>query len=869
MNKKYRILLTVIVIVSVFVGTASAKFYQVDDLSTDPDTQYLYEIARDTWNSIAYYVDDETGLPYDNSEDRTYTGIDKIGLYIASVAVAKELGFVSEEEALNRVNKTVNTLLSEDFKTWNGSGTAYESPAIRIPYTWYNMTTLEPLPPTDIDVCTIDLSNYYACLIIGRSAFPERNQSFSKLLDDVNWSLLYNYSKNIFYGGYNTKTCNYSTWYCEYLASDSQTASFFGIATEVVPAKHWEILNRCFEEWHGYKYYKPGWVGGLFTQFLPGIFIAQRQTLMGRSAEEFTRAQIAHANDIGAPVWGWSPSSSPCGDEYIGCGQLRDEIVTPHASALAVVYQPEEVIQNLKKMEEMCARAPLKMSVLDDFNDGCPPNNWGGNEGVWNSGGAVIKSYFDSKIRHCDCGCSLKLNYDITATGSAGGYWWVFKGCPEFEPTDISDYNTFGFRVKGDEEDSYTTKFYLEFADENWTKATKEVAGIDNNWVNISVDLNSLKSEYPKVNWEKMRQVAIVLNQSITAKMGTLYFDDLDFGDETTEYKFGFRDSINWTSGEFSGKFLTLDQAMVFLSIANYLNGTVWHLFMEDSISKKGVSLIEDYQGSVIYFAEGEDWINKSGGGLDNKPHASNCSCLGNGWGNNGEYAEYLINLSEDADKVLFKMRYSDKFDAKNNANHVWIYLDGILKGELFTENTSDWDAFQWSNQASIGYIPAGEHELKIVSDDGGELNCVNLDCFKLFHEKKYFDTGSGTYPSIMGTHNGTITPAHDVNVSKMYTYACVGTGGHTESIKLYKNGELIASGTWNGYQSDYHNITITPSVILQAGRTYNYTIITGSYPLIIHAISKEVTGGTITCTSFVDANGKIYTDWIPAIRLE
>ena len=131
------------------------------------------------------------------------------------------------------------------------------------------------------------------------------------------------------------------------------------------------------------------------------------------------------------------------------------------------------------------------------------------------------------------------------------------------------------------------------------------------------------------------------------------------------------------------------------------------------------------------------------------------------------------------------------------------------------------------------------------------------------------FDIGTGTYPSIMGTHKGEIKPSCNINVSKLYTYPCAGTGGHTESIKLYENGELIASGIWNGYQSDYHNITITPSVILQAGHTYNYTIVTGSYPQIIHAASKEVTGGTFTCTSFVDANGKTYTDWIPAIRLE
>jgi len=133
------------------------------------------------------------------------------------------------------------------------------------------------------------------------------------------------------------------------------------------------------------------------------------------------------------------------------------------------------------------------------------------------------------------------------------------------------------------------------------------------------------------------------------------------------------------------------------------------------------------------------------------------------------------------------------------------------------------------------------------------------------------FDTepSENPYPSIMGTHKGTITPSDNINVSKLYTYACAGTGGHTESIKLYENGELIASGTWNGYQDEWHNITITPSVTLLAGHTYNYTIVTGSYPQIIHAKSKDVTGGTITCTSFVDANGKIYYDWIPAIRLE
>jgi hypothetical protein len=48
-----------------------------------------------------------------------------------------------------------------------------------------------------------------------------------------------------------------------------------------------------------------------------------------------------------------------------------------------------------------------------------------------------------------------------------------------------------------------------------------------------------------------------------------------------------------------------------------------------------------------------------------------------------------------------------------------------------------------------------------------------------------------------------------------------------------------------------------------------NYTILTGSYPQIIHEKEFNTTGGKMTCTKFVDANGKIYDDWIPAIKLK
>ncbi|KAF5434221.1 hypothetical protein C5S35_14930, partial [Candidatus Methanophagaceae archaeon] len=68
---------------------------------------------------------------------------------------------------------------------------------------------------------------------------------------------------------------------------------------------------------------------------------------------------------------------------------------------------------------------------------------------------------------------------------------------------------------------------------------------------------------------------------------------------------------------------------------------------------------------------------------------------------------------------------------------------------------------------------------------------------------------------------------------------------------------------------SGYHNLSFNTTLTLREGIVYSYIITTGSYPQIIHAPYKQVTGGgNITCTRFEDANGKAYNDWIPAIRL-
>ena len=168
-------------------------------------------------------------------------------------------------------------------------------------------------------------------------------------------------------------------------------------------------------------------------------------------------------------------------------------------------------------------------------------------------------------------------------------------------------------------------------------------------------------------------------------------------------------------------------------------------------------------------------------------------------------------------------------------------------------------------------YASAGDYIVNLtVTDDDGATNSTfkQITVFEL--EEFIFDTGSPSnpYPSIMGTHTGTIKPNHTVIATKLYTYPCEGTGGHTEYARIW-NKTWNATATWDGYEGDWHNITFDKTVVLLAGETYFYEIRTGSYPQIHHNTSLLTPNGWINCTEFVDANGKVYYDWIPAIKLE
>ncbi|MEW5693851.1 MAG: glucoamylase family protein, partial [Candidatus Hydrogenedentota bacterium] len=315
--------------------------FNVSFKADEIDREYLATLCKETWNGISFYVT-ESGLPIDNSLSLdAYTSVTNIGLYLASVASASDMKYITRENAINRISKVFDCI--EQFQKWNG-----------FPHSWNHTRTFKI--HDEAFVSTVDLGNYYAGLLVARGEFPELYDRITRHINEMRWESLFDNKKNALYGGYNTKKNEYGNWYYEYLASDSLLALFFVTALGIVPSDYWDNLKRGREKKYGVEYYLPSWTsGGLFMQYLPGIFLDEWGTNIGKSAVNFAYAQMIHAEVIGYDVWGWSASVDPDGG-YLGWGGIKDEVITPHAAILPVRFFPKECIENLKNLEALGIR---------------------------------------------------------------------------------------------------------------------------------------------------------------------------------------------------------------------------------------------------------------------------------------------------------------------------------------------------------------------------------------------------------------------------------------------------------------------------------------------------------------------------------
>lgn len=349
-------------------------------VKSDESEQELEEIARDTYQFFEDYTDERTGLTADRvdfeGEPEIYrqTSPTNIAMYLASVISAHEFAFLSKEEAQDKIERTLKTL--NEMETWNG-----------LYYNWYFTNNGALMSDWGEFISTVDNGWLTAALVVVGQYFPELAHATSSLIDEMDYSSLYDVAEGKFRGGFDALENKLTDHHYGLLYSETRITSYVAIGKGDVPTDHWWKLDRTMPKKYGqaqepqgeirtydnievfaghYTYedltFVPSWGGSMFEALMPGLFMHEKKLGkkgLGLNNERHVAGQIKYAEEKGYDVWGFSPSSIVEGYKEFGAPILGTEgyddeaTVTPHASLLALEYDPEAVLENIEKLKDL------------------------------------------------------------------------------------------------------------------------------------------------------------------------------------------------------------------------------------------------------------------------------------------------------------------------------------------------------------------------------------------------------------------------------------------------------------------------------------------------------------------------------------
>ncbi|MEG2348073.1 MAG: glucoamylase family protein [Clostridia bacterium] len=339
----------------------------------------ILDIAKKTWSFFDTMMNETNNyIPTDNfQENRRYkianrTSPTNIGLGILAIIDAYDLNFINIKECIDKITNTINTVIK--LENWNGHL-----------YNWYNIKTLESLRPRFIS--TVDSGNFIACLYILKEfliEIKEKNiftnevvsihetaindilEKITNIINNVDFTVLYDTSRNLFSIGYAQETGKLVDSYYDMLMSESRTTSLIAIASRQVTSKHWFALARNLVRVDGYRGLK-SWTGTSFEYFMPYIFNkSYEHTLIDQSLFFTKYSNIKYAKINNVP-WGISESAYAVKDEelnyqykafgipWLGLKRgLNDYLViSPYSSLLMLPFEPLKVYKNILKLKKI------------------------------------------------------------------------------------------------------------------------------------------------------------------------------------------------------------------------------------------------------------------------------------------------------------------------------------------------------------------------------------------------------------------------------------------------------------------------------------------------------------------------------------
>ncbi|QGQ48253.1 glucoamylase family protein [Metabacillus sediminilitoris] len=341
----------------------------------------LEAIAKKTYKYFQDHTDPNTGLTYDEvrftEEGKTearHTSPTNIGMDMMSTVSAQQMGLITEAEAVKRIKVTLNTL--EELEKWNG-----------LFYNWYNTGDGSIKKDWGQFISQVDNGWLSAGLIVVGQAYEELYDQTSRLVDNMNYTTLYDPEVGQFRGGYDVAKGKLTDHHYGLFYTEPRVASYISIGKGDVPEEHWWKMYRTMpKEWdwqaqipqgndvqyddvtvfEGHYVYNgqkfvPSWGGSMFEGLMPGIVLKEKELgtkALGLNNKRHVELQIAYAKEKGYAAWGFSPAATPTGySEFaatpLGTSGYKDgATVTAHATFLALDYAPEAVQKNIKALKD-------------------------------------------------------------------------------------------------------------------------------------------------------------------------------------------------------------------------------------------------------------------------------------------------------------------------------------------------------------------------------------------------------------------------------------------------------------------------------------------------------------------------------------
>ncbi|WP_051344229.1 GH36-type glycosyl hydrolase domain-containing protein [Alicyclobacillus herbarius] len=346
----------------------------------------LKELASQIWSFYERYVTaEESWLPPDNVQyypEETIahrTSPTNIGLYLASVVAARDLGFIDSPAMLERLEATVATL--RKLEKWHGHL-----------FNWYDTRTAQPLAPRYVS--TVDSGNLVAYLMLvrqGLADWAQRDPSLQPrakrllkdidaLIEETRFEPLYNPDERLFSIGYRVDANQKDRVLYDLLASEARQASFVAIALGQIPVSHWFTLSRTLTIAASHKTLL-SWSGTMFEYLMPALILRTYPNTVWDSTYRGVVARQKEYADIHRVPFGTSESGYYAFDSHMNYqyrafgipglgldrGLERNLVVAPYATILALPIAGEAGMAALRQFEQYGAKGEFGYYEAVDF----------------------------------------------------------------------------------------------------------------------------------------------------------------------------------------------------------------------------------------------------------------------------------------------------------------------------------------------------------------------------------------------------------------------------------------------------------------------------------------------------------------------